>query len=88
MNTTAKQTVFVVDDEPDVRAALRLLIKSVGYQVDCYESADDFFSQYEPDRQGCLILVVRMPGMSGMDLQEKLTASQALLPNIMISGNG
>ena len=88
MNTTAKQTVFVVDDEPDVRAALRLLIKSVGYQVDCYESADDFFSQYEPDRQGCLILDVRMPGMSGMDLQEKLTASQALLPIIMISGHG
>ncbi len=86
--STAEQTVFVVDDEPDVRAALRLLIKSVGFQVECFESADEFFTQYDPVRQGCLILDVRMPGMSGMDLQEKLHASQSILPIIMISGHG
>ena len=83
-----KPTVFVVDDEPDVRAALRLLIKSVGYVVECFESADQFFNQFEPDRKGCLILDVRMPGMSGMDLQEKLSSINALLPIIMISGHG
>lgn len=83
-----KQTVFVVDDEPDVRAALRLLIKSVGYTVECFESADQFFEQFESDRKGCLILDVRMPGMSGMDLQEKLSELNALLPIIMISGHG
>lgn len=82
------QSVFVVDDEPDVRAALRLLIKSVGYTVECFESADQFFSQFEPGQRGCLILDVRMPGMSGMDLQEKLSAMNALLPIIMISGHG
>lgn len=82
------QTVFVVDDEPDVRAALRLLIKSVGYTVECFESADLFFNQFEPDRKGCLILDVRMPGMSGMDLQEKLSSMKTLLPIIMISGHG
>lgn len=87
-STTDEQTVFVVDDEPDVRAALRLLIKSVGYQVECFESADEFFSQYHPEQQGCLILDVRMPGMSGMDLQEKLATSDAVLPIIMISGHG
>jgi FixJ family two-component response regulator len=81
-------TVFVVDDEPDVRAALRLLIKSVGYTVECFASADIFFQQFESDRQGCLILDVRMPGMSGMELQEKLTKMHTLLPIIMISGHG
>lgn len=83
-----QQTVFVVDDEPDVRAALRLLIKSVGYSVECFESADQFFQQFNPDHRGCLILDVRMPGMSGMDLQEKLSRIDALLPIIMISGHG
>jgi FixJ family two-component response regulator len=85
---TSQQTVFVVDDEPDVRAALRLLIKSVGYSVECFASADEFFNQFQADRKGCLILDVRMPGMSGMDLQEKLTSMETLLPIIMISGHG
>lgn len=80
--------MFIVDDEPDVRSALRLLVKSVGYQAECFNTADDFFSQFNPDRRGCLILDVRMPGMSGMDLQEKLTELNALLPIIMISGHG
>ncbi len=82
------QTVFIVDDEPDVRAALRLLIKSVGYTVECFESADVFFNQFESSRKGCLILDVRMPGMSGMELQEKLSSMETLLPIIMISGHG
>lgn len=83
-----QQTVFIVDDEPDVRAALRLLIKSVGYCVECFASADEFFAQFEANRKGCLILDVRMPGMSGMDLQEKLSGMETLLPIIMISGHG
>ncbi|MCP3850218.1 MAG: response regulator transcription factor [Gammaproteobacteria bacterium] len=87
-DNTNQQTVFIVDDEPDVRAALRLLIKSVGYTVECFESADEFFKQFEADRKGCLILDVRMPGMSGMDLQEKLSERETLLPIIMISGHG
>ncbi len=80
--------VFIVDDEPAIRAALRLLIKSVGYTVECFASADQFFSQFDPDQKGCLILDIRMPGMSGMDLQEKLAKNNALLPIIMISGHG
>ncbi|WP_198263154.1 response regulator transcription factor [sulfur-oxidizing endosymbiont of Gigantopelta aegis] len=87
-NENNEQTVFVVDDEPDVRAALRLLIKSVGYQVECFESADSFFAQFETERKGCLILDVRMPGMSGMELQDKLSSLDTLLPIIMISGHG
>lgn len=86
--TDNQQTVFIVDDEPDVRAALRLLIKSVGYTVECFASADIFFAQFETDRKGCLILDVRMPGMSGMELQDKLAGLETLLPIIMISGHG
>jgi len=85
---TQQQTVFIVDDEPDVRAALRLLIKSVGYPVECFPSADEFFKQFVAERKGCLILDIRMPGMSGMDLQEKLASMNTLLPIIMISGHG
>lgn len=81
-------SIFIVDDEPDVRAALRLLIKSVGYNVECFASADEFFEQFDSNKKGCLILDVRMPGMSGMELQEKLTQMNALLPIIMISGHG
>lgn len=81
-------TVFIVDDEPDVRAALRLLIKSVGYQVECFDSADHFFSNYNFNDRGCLILDVRMPGMSGMDLQDKMAEMGSLLSIIMISGHG
>jgi FixJ family two-component response regulator len=87
-DTNNQQTVFIVDDEPDVRAALRLLIKSVGYTVECFASADEFFQQLEAQRRGCLILDVRMPGMSGLELQEKLTQMETLLPIIMISGHG
>lgn len=83
-----KPMVFIVDDEPGIRAALRLLIKSVGYAVECFASADQFFSQFDPNQKGCLILDIRMPGMSGMDLQEKLAKINALLPIIMISGHG
>ncbi len=87
-NIDNQYTVFIVDDEPDVRAALRLLLKSVGYHVECFATADEFLEQFEPTRKGCLILDVRMPGMSGMTLQEKLTSMEALLPIIMISGHG
>jgi len=83
-----KATVFIVDDEPDVRAALRLLIKSVGYKVECFESADLFFQNFDFNTRGCLILDIRMPGMSGMELQEKMSEIGALLSIIMISGHG
>lgn len=87
-NIDESQTIFIVDDEPDVRASLRLLIKSVGYKVECFATADEFFKQFDSERKGCLILDIRMPGMSGMELQEKLTSMGTLLPIIMISGHG
>jgi FixJ family two-component response regulator len=82
------QTVFVVDDEPDVRAALGMLIRSVGLKPEIYENPQAFLDAYDPERPGCLVLDMRMPGMSGLDLQEKLASMGQHPPIIMISGHG
>jgi FixJ family two-component response regulator len=83
-------TVFLVDDDPSVRKALTRLIKAAGYQVEAFASARDFLEwRNGPDRgSGCLILDVRMPGLSGLDLQQELLATHAQLPIIFITGHG
>ena len=83
-----EQTVFVVDDEPDVRAALGMLIRSVGLRPEIYESPQAYLDAYDPARPGCLVLDMRMPGMSGLDLQARLTDMGVHPPIIMISGHG
>ncbi|MEA2078623.1 MAG: response regulator, partial [Pseudomonadota bacterium] len=80
--------VVIVDDEPDVRAAIGLLLKSVNHQVQVFESAQDYWSRFDPEQPGCLILDVRMPGMSGMELQDQLNRLDYHPPIIMISGHG
>jgi len=80
--------VTVVDDEPDVRLAIKLLLESVGHNVQTFESAQEFWNQYDPEQQGCLILDVRMPGMNGLELQEQLKLLDYHPPIIMISGHG
>ena len=82
------QTVFLVDDEPDVRAALSMLVRSIGLATECFESPAAYLEAYDPERPGCLILDMRMPGMSGLQLQEKLAAMGLHPPIIMISGHG
>jgi FixJ family two-component response regulator len=81
-------TVFVVDDDEAVRKALKLLIESAGLKVLTFASADDFLAGYQPAWPGCLLLDVRMPGMSGLALQEKLLSEKILIPIIMITGHG
>ncbi|MEA2092981.1 MAG: response regulator transcription factor [Pseudomonadota bacterium] len=83
-----EQTIFVVDDEPDVRAALSMLIKSVGLKPEIYETPQAYLDAYDPERPGCLVLDMRMPGMSGLDLQAKLAGMGQHPPIIMISGHG
>ncbi|HEV3418140.1 MAG TPA: response regulator [Pirellulales bacterium] len=88
--TAASQhpTVFVVDDDPAVCRAIAAGIAQVaGLPVDSYASADEFLEHYDPRRPGCLVLDVKMPGMSGLDLQEALRERGASLPIIMISGH-
>ncbi|MBN2563755.1 MAG: response regulator transcription factor [Phycisphaerae bacterium] len=83
----AEATVFVVDDDPGVRKGLSMLIKSVGLNVEAYPGAQAFLDACEPTRPGCLVLDVRMPGMSGLELQEKLAAQQITLPVIILTGH-
>jgi FixJ family two-component response regulator len=81
-------TVFIVDDDDAVLDSLRMLMKSVGLATECYSSAADFLEEYDPDRSGCLVLDIRMPGMSGIDLQERLASMHSMLPIIFITGHG
>ncbi|MDX1251718.1 MAG: response regulator transcription factor [Gammaproteobacteria bacterium] len=85
---TGAPTVFVVDDEPDVREGLIMLIRSLGLAVEGYPSARNFLDSYQPWRPGCLVLDVRMPGMSGLELQEHMERWETPPPIIMISGHG
>ena len=80
-------TVFVVDDDPAMRNSLRWLIESVGLAVAAYATAEEFLERYEPNRPGCLVLDVRMPGMSGLDLQDALVQRCITIPTIVITGH-
>lgn len=82
------ETVFIVDDDPEVRTALGLLLKSVGLTTEAFESAQSYWQQYDRERAGCLLLDLRMPGMSGLELQEKLNALSYHPPIIFITGHG
>jgi FixJ family two-component response regulator len=81
-------TVFVVDDDDAVRTSLRLLLKSVGLPVETYGSAQEFLDSFDADRAGCLVLDIRMPGMSGLELQQKLNEMHAIVPIVFITGHG
>ena len=81
-------TVFVVDDDQEVRAALQLLMESVGLSVSTYTSAQDYLDQFDPERPGCIVLDVRMPGMSGLELQSQLADRLLCPPIIIITGHG
>jgi len=88
MNSGPTPTVFVVDDDQAMRSSLKWLIESIGMQVKTYGSADEFLSGYFPGQAGCLLLDVRMPGMSGLDLQAHLAREDSRLPVIIITGHG
>jgi FixJ family two-component response regulator len=81
-------TVFVVDDDDAVRSSLRLLLKSVGLPIVAYASAREFLEAWRSDQPGCLLLDVRMPSMSGIELQAELNTRGAIIPVIFISGHG
>jgi FixJ family two-component response regulator len=80
--------VFVVDDDPSIRDALTSLIRSVGLRVETFESAREFLTRQHPDAPGCLVLDVRLPGLSGLDLQRELASARMTMPIIFITGHG
>lgn len=81
-------TVFIVDDDADVRLSLKMLIESVGLAAETFESAQVYLDSFDPSRPGCLILDVRMKGMSGLTLQEHLSKKPLCPPIIIITGHG
>jgi FixJ family two-component response regulator len=84
--TTA--VVYVVDDDPSVCRALSRLIRSVGLDVETFQSAEAFLDQAPPNRPACLVLDIRMPGPSGLDLQSALAQAHRNIPIIFITGHG
>ena len=80
--------VYIVDDDEAVRGSLRFLIRSVGLLAQVYDSAVEFLKSYDPRQPGCLLLDVRMPGMSGLDLQQELNRRGATIPVVFITGHG
>lgn len=82
-----KAIVFIVDDDASVRDSLRWLIESVQLQVQCFATAQEFLQGYQSQQTGCVVLDVRMPGLSGLDLQEELRQQGFVLPVIIITGH-
>jgi FixJ family two-component response regulator len=80
--------VFVVDDDPSLRASLSNLFQSVGLQVQAFQSTQDFLLHKVPDQPSCLILDIRLPGVSGLDFQTDLTAANIRIPVIFVTGHG
>ncbi|MCB1662554.1 MAG: response regulator transcription factor [Pseudomonadales bacterium] len=82
------QTVFVVDDDEGVREGLSMLLESVGLACETYASSLGFLDKFDPLRRGCLVLDIRMPRMTGLELQEKLNQLKSAIPIIFITGHG
>jgi len=84
----AESTIFVIDDDLSVRQSLESLIKSVGWRVRTYGSAQEFLGSGHLEAPGCIVLDVRLPGLSGLDLQQALLRAKSHLPVIFITGHG
>ena len=84
----AAPVVFVVDDDVSIREALRNLLRSVGLKVELYGTAQEFLGSKRPDAPGCLVLDIRLPGVSGLDLQRHLVEARIQMPIIFITAHG
>ena len=82
------QTVFIVDDDDAIREGLSNLLEAVGIASETFPSAEDFLRQWDPTRPGCLVLDARLPGMTGVEFQEKLNSSATHIPIIFMTAHG
>jgi len=80
--------VFVIDDDPSVRSAVKFLLSTVGLQAETFDSADSFLRKSPPDVTSCLVLDVRLPGLSGLDFQRELAARNIRMPIVFLTGHG
>ena len=83
-----KGTIYVVDDDEAVRDSLQWLLEGKDYRVRCFDSAESFLSRYDPREVACLLVDIRMDGMSGLELQDKLLERKSPLPIVFITGHG
>ena len=88
MSSPDNPTVFIVDDDGRMRAAMQRLLKSVGLHSESFATPQDFLRHKVPDGPSCLLLDVRLPGMSGLEVQQKLTGAGVRMPIIFITGHG
>jgi FixJ family two-component response regulator len=88
MNRAAAPTVFLVDDDPGVLKALSRVLREEGWNVETFESAEAFLAQDDPNREGCLVLDVTMPGLDGLELQRRLAAEGQRFPIVFVTGHG
>ena len=88
MTTAAAATVFVIDDDDLVRAAIQGMLKSVGLRSEAFATAPDFLRSKRPDAPSCLVLDVRLPGVNGLDFQHQLVSAGIRIPIIFITGHG
>ncbi len=87
-DSPAKPTVHIVDDDQQIRYAMELLMRSVHMEYAIFDSGDDFLDRYSNEFAGCLVLDIRMPGLGGLELQDKLIERGSTLPIIFITGHG
>jgi RNA polymerase sigma factor (sigma-70 family) len=85
---TRAPVVFVVDDDPSIRSSLKFLLSSVGLQVESFESAESFLQRKPPDAPSCLVLDVRLRGLSGLDFQRELVGRNIRIPIVFVTGHG
>jgi RNA polymerase sigma factor (sigma-70 family) len=85
---TRAPVVFVVDDDPSVRSSLKFLLSSMGLQVESFDSAETFLQRKPPDAPSCLVLDVRLRGLSGLDFQRELAARNIRIPIVFVTGHG
>jgi two-component system response regulator FixJ len=87
-NQKKAPTIYIVDDDDSMRQAIALLLRTVGYNPVAFARASDFLAKYDPNQHACLVLDIRMPEMSGLEVQQQLNRSGAMLPVIFITGHG
>src|SRR5690606_842171 len=80
--------IYIVDDDDGMRRALSVLMSTVGYQIIAFDKPTEFLEKFDPNQHGCLVLDVRMPQMSGLEVQQELNRRGAMLPVIMMTGHG
>jgi len=88
MSSPAHRTVFVIDDDPDIRAAIQRLLETVGLHAELFAAAQDFLQRKMPEVPSCLVLDLRLPGMSGLEVQRRLIEAGVKIPIIFITAHG